>query len=363
MKSRAAICVGYGLPLEIDEIDVAGPREGEVLIEIKAAGLCHSDYHEMIGSLRSYKLPAILGHEGAGVVVDIGPGVTTLKPGDHVIPVSVPECRQCRNCTSGRTNFCAEFPASYIYPSPFSRKGEPISQYVSGGTFSNFMTIREIAVAKIREDAPFDLACCVGCSVITGVGSAINVAQVRPGSSVVVFGLGGVGLNVIQGARLAGALQIIGVDINPARREMALKFGATAFVNPTEIDGDIVDHLTTLTGGGADFAFECVGNVALVRQAIDVSRPGFGVAVVVGAAPTGQEVSIAPMNMLVGRTFKGAVLGNVKTRSQTPDFVEMFMEGKIDVAGLVTHRMGLEDINKGFDLMKEGKSIRSVILF
>jgi S-(hydroxymethyl)glutathione dehydrogenase/alcohol dehydrogenase len=363
MKSRAAICVGPGLPLEIDEIDVAGPGPGEVMIEIKAAGLCHSDYHQMDGSIPSYPYPVILGHEGAGVVVDVGPGVTSVKPGDHVIPVSMPECRQCPNCTSGRTNLCLEFFNAFTKPSPFSRRGEPIAQYSSAGTFSNYTCVPEIGVAKIREDAPFDRCCYIGCGVITGVGSVINSAGVRPGSSVIVFGLGGIGLNVIQGARLAGARQIIGVDINPAREEVAKRFGATHFVNPKALTEDVISHLLALTGGGADYTFEAVGNPTLIKQAVATARPGLGVSMLIGAAPSESVIELDPMTMLMGRTFKGAVLGDVKSRTDVPKFVDLYMEGLFNVDDLITHRLPLERINEGFDMMKSGQSIRSVVIF
>jgi S-(hydroxymethyl)glutathione dehydrogenase/alcohol dehydrogenase len=363
MKSRAAICLGPGLPLEIDEIDVAGPGPGQVLIEIKAAGLCHSDYHQIDGSIASYPYPVILGHEGAGVVVEVGPGVTSVKPGDHVIPVSVPECRQCPNCTSGRTNLCIEFFKSFTKPSPFSRQGEPVAQYSGAGTFSNYTCVEEIAVAKIREDAPFETSCYIGCGVITGVGSVIKSAQVRPGSSVIVFGLGGIGLNVIQGARLAGAAQIIGVDINPAREEVARRFGATHFVNPKSVQGDLISHLNALTGGGADYTFEAVGNPTLLKQASETARPGFGVSMMIGAAPSNSMIELSPMTMLMGRTFKGAVLGDTKTRTEVPKFVDMYMEGMLNIDDLITHRLPLERINEGFAMMKSGESIRSVVIF
>jgi len=363
MKSRAAICVGPNEPLEIDLIDVAGPKEGEVLVEIKATGLCHSDYHQIDGSIKACPYPVVLGHEGAGVVVECGPGVTSVRPGDHVVPVAMPECRQCANCTSGRTNLCLQFFNGSEQTTPFSWKGNPLAQYSGVGTFSNFTVVREICIAKIREDAPFDSACYVGCGVITGVGSAINAAKVAPGSTVIVFGLGGIGLNVLQGARLAGAYRIIGVDTNPRRETVAKQFGATAFVNPSEINGDLVEHLNALTGGGADFTFECVGNPELMRQAVETARPGLGVSLIVGAAPTASQFAIQPMSILLGRTIKGAILGDTKTRSGVPKLIDMYMDGFINVDDLITHKLPLERINDGFRMMKDGESIRSVVVF
>lgn len=361
MKSRAAICIGPNLPLEIDEIDVAGPKQGEVMVEIKATGLCHSDYHQIDGSYPGAPYPAVLGHEGAGIVVDIGPGVTSVKIGDHVIPVPVPECRQCTNCTSGRTNVCKEFFSATA--SPFSRKGGALAQYAGLGTFSNFTTVREISVAKIREDAPMDKVCYVGCGVSTGLGSAISSAKVTFGSTVIVFGLGGIGLNVVQGAKLSGARRIIGVDISDARKPMAVSFGCTDFVNPLHIDGSIVEHLRAMTDGGSDFSFECVGNTTLMSQALEVVQPGYGVAVVVGVAPLGSELRLAPFELLLGRTIKGAILGGAKGRTDIPRYVDYYMDGNINIDDLVTHHLSLEQINEGFDLMKAGKSIRSVVIF
>jgi len=363
MKSRAAICVGPNRPLEIDLIDVAGPKEGEVLIEIKATGLCHSDYHQIDGSIPSFPYPVVLGHEGAGVVLECGPSVTTVRPGDHVIPVAMPECRQCPNCASGRTNLCLKFFEGGARPTPFSWNGQPLAQYSQVGTFSNFTVVSEINVAKIRADAPFDSACYVGCGVITGIGSAINAAKVTPGSTVIVFGLGGIGLNVLQGARLAGAYKIVAVDTNPRRETIAKQFGATTFVNPRDVNGDIVEHLNALTGGGADFTFECVGNTDLMRQAVETARPGLGVTMIVGAAPTASQFAIQPMSILVGRTIKGAILGDMKTRSGVPKLIDMYMDGFINVDDLITHKLPLERINDGFDMMKKGESIRSVVLF
>ena len=363
MKSRAAICVGPNRPLEIDEIEVAPPRAGEVLIEIKATGLCHTDYHVIDGSMTPYPYPIILGHEGAGVVLETGPGVTTLAPGDHVLPVSMPECGKCANCVSGRTNLCFEFFALFTSDSPFSWRGKPVSQFVGCGTFSNYTTVKEIAVAKIRGDAPFKTSCYISCGVATGIGSVTHDAKVPPGSSVVVFGLGGIGLNVLQGAKISGARQIIGVDINSGREEIARAMGATDFVNPKKVEGDLVAFLLERSGGGADYAFECVGNPTLMRQALEVTRPGSGIAVVIGGAPDGAELNIPPMSLLMGRTLKGSMLGGVKGRTGVPAFVDLYMNGKVKVNELITHYFPLEQINDGFSAMKRGEAIRSVVLF
>jgi S-(hydroxymethyl)glutathione dehydrogenase / alcohol dehydrogenase len=363
MKSRAAICVGPNRPLEIDEIEVAGPGPGEVLIEIKATGLCHTDYHIIDGSITLSPYPVVLGHEGAGIVVEIGPGVTTVAPGDHVLPVSVPECGVCENCCSSRTNLCVEQSKIFTDAGPFTWRGRPVAQFLGCGTFSNYTTVKEIAVAKIRDDAPFKTACCISCSIATGVGSVLYATQPQPGARVIVFGLGGVGLNVLQGARLAGASQIIGVDINPARQAIAREFGATDFVNPAAIGGDIVSHLIEQTGGGADYAFECVGSPMLMRQAVETTRPGLGTAVVIGGAPTGQELTLSPMSILMGRTLKGTMLGGTKGRTDVPKLVELYMSGVLKVDELITHYLPLERINEGFALMKSGVAIRSVVLF
>lgn len=363
MKSRAAICTGPNRPLEIDEIEVAAPGGGEVLVEIKATGLCHTDYHMIDGSMTPYPYPVILGHEGAGVVVEVGVGVTSVKPGDHVLPLSVPECRRCVNCLSGKTNLCLEFFKLFDSASPFSWKGQPVAQFVGCGTFSNYTTVKEIAVAKIRDDAPFKTACYIACGVITGVGAATYSAKVEPGSRVIVFGLGGVGLNVLQGAKMASARQIVGVDINPGREAVARQFGATDFVNPTTVAGDLVAYLTQLTEGGADYTFECVGNTALMRQAFDTARLGSGTAMVIGGAPTGQELSVSPMDLLMGRTLKGVMLGSVKARTDVPKFVDLYMQGQIRVDELITDYLPLERINEGFAMMKTGRTIRTVVVF
>jgi len=363
MRSRSAICLGPNRPLEIDEIEVAGPRQGEVLIEIKATGLCHTDYHLIDGSMPVYPYPVILGHEGAGVVVDVGPGVTSVAPGDHVLPVSMPECGQCQNCTSGRTNICLEFFKLFTADSPFSWRGQPVSQFIGCGTFSNYTTVKEIAVAKIRADAPFHTSCYISCGVATGIGAVTHSAHVWPGAAVVVFGLGGVGLNVLQGARIAGARRIIGVDINPKRETIARQLGATDFINPKNVQGDIVALLHELTGGGADYTFECVGSPTLMRQALDATRPGSGIAMVIGGAPAGQELRLDPMSLLMGRTLRGSMLGGIKGRTDVPGLVDLYMQGQVKVDELITHYLPLERINDGFAAMKEGKAIRAVVLF
>jgi S-(hydroxymethyl)glutathione dehydrogenase/alcohol dehydrogenase len=363
MKSRAAICIEPNRPLEIDEIEVAGPGPDEVMIQIKATGLCHTDYHLIDGSMPVYPYPIILGHEGAGVVVEIGSGVTSVAVGDHVLPVSIPECGHCANCLSGKTNFCLEYPKLFTAGSPFSWRGKPASQFVGCGTFSNYTTVKEIAVAKIGDDVPFKTSCYISCGVATGVGSVIYAARPEPGASVIVFGLGGIGLNVLQGARMAGARQVIGVDINPGREAIARSFGATEFIDPAKVDGDIVAHLIERTGGGADYAFECVGSTTLMRQAAEAIRPGLGTAVIIGGAPVGAELSLAPLSMLMGRTLKGTILGGVKARTDIPKLVELYMKGDIKVDELITHYLPLEQINEGFALMKRGEAIRSVVVF
>jgi S-(hydroxymethyl)glutathione dehydrogenase / alcohol dehydrogenase len=363
MRSRAAICVGPNRPLEIDEIEVAAPRRGEVLIEIKASGLCHTDYHLIDGSLPQFPYPLVLGHEGAGVVLEVGPGVTSVAPGDHVLPVSMPECQQCRNCTSGMTNLCLEFFSLFTAESPFSWRRGRLAQFLGCGTFSNYTTVKEIAVAKIRADAPFHTSCYISCGVATGIGSVTHAAQVRPDAVIVVFGLGGVGLNVIQGARISGARRIIGVDINPDRETIARRLGATDFIDARSVPGDIVALLQELTGGGADYAFECVGSPTLMRQALETTRPGSGIAMVIGGAPTGQELQLSPMSLLMGRTLRGSMLGGVKGRTDVPALVDLYMQGQVKVDELITHYLPLERINEGFALMKDGKSIRAVVLF
>ena len=363
MTTRAAVCHGVGQPLRFEQLELRGPGPGEVLVEIKASGLCHSDYHHMTGASTPFPFPLVLGHEGAGVVLECGAGVTTVKPGDHVVPLSIGECGTCGNCHSGKTNLCQEFFADLGAPSHFSLNGAAVAAYSNLGTFANHLVVKQHNVAKVRSDVPFDIACYLGCGVTTGVGAALYTARVERGASVVVFGLGGIGLNVIQGARLAGASRIVGVDINPAREALARRFGATDFVDPNAVQGDLVKYLQALTGGGADYSFECVGNVRLMRQALDCTRPGWGVSVVVGVAPDGQELSAPPFNLLLGRTWKGSFLGNVKTRSQLPALLDWYVEGKLNLDDLITHRLPLERINEGFELMRSGESVRTVVLF
>jgi S-(hydroxymethyl)glutathione dehydrogenase/alcohol dehydrogenase len=369
MKVKAAVALEAGKPLAIETVDLEGPRAGEVLVEIKATGICHTDEFTRSGADPEGLFPAILGHEGAGVVVDVGPDVKSLKKGDHVIPLYTPECRQCEYCLSEKTNLCQAIRVTQgqgVMPdgtSRFSLDGEKIFHYMGTSTFSNFTVLPEIAVAKIREDAPFDKVCYIGCGVTTGIGAVINTAQVEVGANVVVFGLGGIGLNVIQGARLAGADMIVGVDVNPARRELATKFGMTHFVNPHDVQGDLVPHLVNLTKGGADYSFECIGNVNVMRQALECCHKGWGVSVIIGVAGAGQEISTRPFQLVTGRVWKGTAFGGAKGRRDVPKIVDWYMEGKINIDDLITHKLALADINKGFDLMHEGKSIRSVVEF
>src|SRR5580698_5034256 len=369
MKSRAAVAREAGKPLEITTVQLEGPRDGEVLVEIKATGICHTDEYTLSGSDPEGIFPAILGHEGAGVVVDVGRGVSSLKKGDHVIPLYTPECRQCEYCLSRKTNLCVAIRATQgrgVMPdgsSRFSCQGEPIYHYMGTSTFANYTVLPEIALAKIREDAPFDKVCYIGCGVTTGIGAVINTARVQPGDRVVVFGLGGIGLNVIQGARLAGAAMIVGVDVNPARVPIAVKFGMTDFVNPQEVEGDLVRHLVNLTGGGADFSFECVGNVNLMRQALECCHRGWGTSVIIGVAGAGQEISTRPFQLVTGRTWKGTAFGGAKSRRDVPKIVEWYMDKKINIDDLITHTMPLEKINEAFTLMTKGESIRSVVVY
>lgn len=364
MKVRAAVCHGVGEPLRLETVDLAPPAAGEVLIEIKASGLCHSDYHQMSGASTPYPFPVILGHEGAGVVVECGPGVADLRPGDHVVPLSIGECGQCGNCASGRTNLCLEFFAEMQdAPRRFSLDGRPVAAYSNNGTFANFIVMKERNVARIRRDVPFDLACTIGCAVATGIGAVLHTARVERGTSVAVFGLGGIGLNVVQGARLAGAAKIIGIDVNPAREAIARHFGATDFVDPGQHSGDIVGQIRALTGGGADYSFECVGATLLMAQALECVRPGWGVCTVLGVPPDGEKLSVAPFELQLGRTLKGSFLGNVKTRSQLPGLLDLYAEGRINLHDLVTRRLPIERINEGFELMREGRSIRTIVTF
>ncbi len=369
MKTRAAVAIQAGKPLLVTEVDIQGPQFGEVLVEIKATGICHTDAFTLSGDDPEGLFPAILGHEGAGVVVEVGAGVTSLQVGDHVIPLYTPECRQCSYCTSGKTNLCQAIRSTQgrgLMPdasSRFTLNGEKVFHYMGTSTFANHTVVPEIALAKVRKDAPFEQICYIGCGVTTGIGAVFNTAKVQPGDNVVIFGLGGIGLNVVQGARIAGADKIVGVDINPARRELAESFGMTHFVNPKEVEGDLVPYLVNLTGGGADYSFECIGNVDVMRQALECCHKGWGESIVIGVAGAGQEISTRPFQLVTGRVWKGSAFGGVKGRTQVPQIVDWYMEGKIQIDPLITHTMGLDDINKGFDLMHEGKSIRSVVLF
>ena len=369
MKTRAAVAFQAGKPLEIVELDLEGPKAGEVLVEIKATGVCHTDEFTLSGADPEGLFPAILGHEGAGVVVEVGAGVKSLKPGDHVIPLYTPECRECEYCLNPKTNLCQAIRSTQgqgLMPdgsSRFSLDGHPIRHYMGTSTFSNFTVAPEIALAKIRPDAPFDKVCYIGCGVTTGIGAVIYTAKVEVGSKAVVFGLGGIGLNVIQGLRLAGADMIVGVDLNPAREAMARKFGMTHFVNPKEVEGDLVPYLVSLTKGGADYTFECIGNVQVMRQALECAHKGWGTSVIIGVAPAGAEISTRPFQLVTGRNWRGSAFGGARGRTDVPKIVDWYMEGKIAIDPLITHTMPLERINEAFDLMHAGTSIRSVILY
>jgi S-(hydroxymethyl)glutathione dehydrogenase/alcohol dehydrogenase len=369
MKVKAAVANKAGEPLKIEQVELEGPKQGELMVEIKASGVCHTDAFTLSGADPEGLFPAILGHEGAGVVVEVGPGVSSVKPGDHVIPLYVPECRQCKACLSGKTNLCTairETQGRGVMPdgtSRFSLGGNKIHHYMGTSTFANYTVLPEISVAKVREDAPFDKICYIGCGVTTGIGAVINTAKVQVGDTVVVFGLGGIGLNVIQGARLAGARMIVGIDLNSGRKAIAEKFGMTHFVNPDEVEGDLVSYLIDLTGGGADFSFECVGNVKLMRQALECCHRGWGTSVIIGVAGAGQEISTRPFQLVTGRTWKGTAFGGARSRRDVPKIVEWYMEGRINIDDLITHVMPVEKINEAFDLMHAGKSIRSVVTF
>ena len=369
MKTRAAVARKAGEKLSLEEVDLEGPRAGEVLVEIKATGICHTDEFTLSGADPEGLFPAILGHEGAGVVVDTGPGVTSLVKGDHVIPLYTPECRQCEYCLSRKTNLCVAIRATQgrgVMPdgtSRFSCAGETIHHYMGTSTFSNFTVLPEIALAKIRKDAPFEKVCYIGCGVTTGIGAVINTAKVEPGARVVVFGLGGIGLNVLQGARLAGAEMIVGVDLNPNRRAIAEKFGMTHFVNPNEVAGDLVPYLVDLTRGGADYSFECVGNVKLMRQALECAHRGWGQSIVIGVAGAGQEIATRPFQLVTGRVWKGTAFGGARGRTDVPRIVDWYMEGRINIDDLITHVLPFERINDGFDLMRRGESIRTVVTY
>ncbi len=369
MKSRAAVAFAAGKPLEIVEVDLEGPKEGEVLVEIKATGVCHTDEFTISGADPEGLFPAIMGHEGAGVVVDVGPGVTSLKKDDHVIPLYTPECRECEYCLNPKTNLCQKIRTTQgkgLMPdgtSRFSYKGQMVHHYMGCSTFSNFTVLPEIALAKVREDAPFDKICYIGCGVTTGVGAVINTAKVEVGSNCVVFGLGGIGLNVIQGLRLAGANQIIGVDLNDEREAWGRRFGMTHFVNPSKVEGDLVAHLVNLTNGGADYTFECIGNVKVMRVALECAHKGWGQSIIIGVAGAGQEIATRPFQLVTGRSWRGTAFGGARGRTDVPKIVDWYMNGKIEIDPMITHIMPLQDINKAFDLMHEGKSIRSVIVF
>jgi len=369
MDVRAAVAHAAGQPLEIETVQLDGPKAGEVLIEVKATGICHTDKFTLSGDDPEGLFPAILGHEGAGVVVDAGPGVTTLKKGDHVIPLYTPECRECEYCLSRKTNLCQQIRATQgrgVMPdgtSRFSLNGAPLYHYMGTSTFANYTVVPEIALAKVRQDAPFDKICYIGCGVTTGIGAVIFTAKVEAGANVVVFGLGGIGLNVIQGARMVGANMIVGVDINPARAALGEKFGMTHFVNPNELDGDIVDHLVELTGGGADYSFECVGNTSLMRQALECCHKGWGVSTIIGVAGAGQEINTRPFQLVTGRVWQGTAFGGARGRTDVPRIVDWYMENKINIDDLITHTLPLERINEGFDLMARGESIRSVVVY
>ena len=368
MKSRAAVAFEAGKPLEIAEVDVDGPAAGEVMVEIKATGVCHTDAFTLSGDDPEGAFPAILGHEGAGVVVEVGEGVKDLKVGDHVIPLYTPECRTCNFCLNPKTNLCQairETQGQGLMPdrtSRFSLDGKPILHYMGCSTFSNYTVLPEIAVAKVREDAPFDKICYIGCGVTTGIGAVAFTMNVEPGATVAVFGLGGIGLNVIQGAKLVGARRIIGVDLNANKQELATQFGMTDFVNPSEVD-DVVDHLIQMTGGGVDYSFECIGNVNVMRQALECCHKGWGQSCIIGVAGAGQEISTRPFQLVTGRSWRGTAFGGARGRTDVPKIVDWYMEGKIHIDEMITHTMPLTEINTAFDLMHEGKSIRSVVTY
>ena len=369
MEVKAAVAFGAGKPLQIETVQLEAPQKGEVLIEIKATGVCHTDAYTLSGADPEGLFPTILGHEGGGIVVEVGEGVTSVKPGDKVIPLYTPECRQCEYCLSQKTNLCQAIRSTQgkgVMPngtSRFSLGGEKLYHYMGTSTFANYTVLPEIAVAKIRDDAPLEKVCLIGCGVTTGLGAVVNTANVEAGATVVVFGLGGIGLNVIQGAKMVGASQIVGVDINPDKRKMAELYGMTDFVNPKEIDGNIVDYLVELTGGGADYSFECIGNVKVMRQALECCHKGWGVCTIIGVAGAGEEISTRPFQLVTGRVWKGSAFGGARGRTDVPKIVDWYMEGKIDIDSLITHTMPIDRINEAFDLMHEGKSIRSVVTF
>ncbi|RDW14596.1 S-(hydroxymethyl)glutathione dehydrogenase/class III alcohol dehydrogenase [Paracoccus thiocyanatus] len=375
MRTRAAVALEAGKPLEVMEVNLEGPKAGEVMVEIKATGICHTDEFTLSGADPEGIFPAILGHEGAGVVVEVGPGVTSVKPGDHVIPLYTPECRQCASCLSGKTNLCTAIRATQgqgLMPDGTTRfsmlDGTPIYHYMGCSTFSNYTVLPEIAVAKVREDAPFDKICYIGCGVTTGIGAVINTAKVEIGAKAVVFGLGGIGLNVLQGLRLAGADMIIGVDLNDDKKPMAEHFGMTHFINPKNCD-NVVQEIVNLTKtpfdqiGGADYSFDCTGNVKVMRDALECTHRGWGQSIIIGVAPAGAEISTRPFQLVTGRVWKGTAFGGARGRTDVPQIVDWYMDGKIEIDPMITHTMPLDDINKGFDLMHAGESIRSVVLY
>ena len=369
MKVRAAVAYQSGAPLVIENVDLEGPKAGEVLVEIKATGVCHTDAYTLSGADPEGLFPTILGHEGAGVVIEVGAGVKSLKPGDHVIPLYTPECRECEYCLNPKTNLCQAIRSTQgqgLMPdgsSRFSINGKKLHHYMGTSTFAQYTVVPEIALAKIREDAPFDKVCYIGCGVTTGIGAVIYTAKVEPGSKVVVFGLGGIGLNVVQGARLAGADMIVGVDLNPGRRAMAEKFGMTHFVNPSEVEGDLVPYLVNLTKGGADYSFECIGNTKVMRQALECCHKGWGTSVIIGVAEAGAEISTRPFQLVTGRNWRGSAFGGARGRTDVPKIVDWYMDGKIDIDSLITHTLPLDQINEAFDLMHRGESIRSVVVY
>ncbi len=369
MDVRAAVAFEAGKPLQIETVQLDGPREGEVLVEIKATGICHTDQFTLSGADPEGAFPAILGHEGAGVVVDVGPGVKSLKPGDHVIPLYTPECRECEYCTSQKTNLCQKIRTTQgqgVMPdgsSRFSLDGKPILHYMGCSTFANYTVMPEISLAKVREDAPFDKICYIGCGVTTGIGAVLFTAKVEAGANCVVFGLGGIGLNVIQGLKMVGANKIIGVDLNPERESMARRFGMTEFVNPRTVEGDLVAHLVEMTGGGADYSFECIGNVDVMRQALECCHKGWGVSTIIGVAPAGAEISTRPFQLVTGRRWIGSAFGGARGRTDVPKIVDWYMDGRINIDELITHTLPLERINEGFELMERGESIRSVVVY
>ena len=370
MKTRAAVALEAGKPLEIMDVNLEGPKAGEVLVELKATGICHTDEFTRSGDDPEGAFPAILGHEGAGIVLEVGAGVTSLKPGDHVIPLYTAECRQCEYCLNPKTNLCQavrETQGKGVMPDGTSRfsmeDGTPILHYMGCSTFSNHTVLPEISLAKVREDAPFESICYIGCGVTTGVGAVVNTAKVEPGSNCIVFGLGGIGLNVLQGLRMVGANMIVGVDLNNDRKAMGERFGMTHFVNPSEVEGDLVPYLVNLTKGGADYSFECIGNVNVMRQALECCHKGWGESIIIGVAGAGKEISTRPFQLVTGRSWRGTAFGGARGRTDVPKIVDWYMDGKIEIDPMITHKLSLDEINKGFDLMHAGESIRSVVVY